>query len=78
MTEQNFPEYGTAEYYKNLFMDILGDLGDEAPTEKREAVTRNILHGFELALIDWMKYYEQSAQAFRVAHGKYIRGEFTM
>ena len=67
MTDQ----YGTAEVYRQLFADILADVGTGEP--KRDLDTAiAIMEGFELALIDWMKYHEDAAKSYRELHGRFL------
>ena len=63
--------YGTAEVYRRLFADILADVATGEP--KRDIDTAvAIMEGFELALIDWMKYHEGAAKSYRELHGRFL------
>ena len=63
--------YETANYYRQLFSDILADVGTGEP--KRDADTAvAIMEGFELAIIDWMKYHEQAIKSYRDLHGRFL------
>jgi hypothetical protein len=64
-------EYGTSEYYAELFGDILADVGTGSPEQDRTAAI-NIMEGFELALIEWMKYHEDAAKSYRELHGRFL------
>ena len=70
-------DYGSVEHYKENFADFLADVatGDR---ERDEQTIANILAGFELAICDWMGYYEDSLSRFRDLHGRFLRGEFAV
>ena len=72
MTKQ--PEYGTTEYYKNLFADCIGDLatGDAA---KDAATTLALLQGFEQAIFEWMSYHEDAVKQYRELHRRFLLGD---
>ena len=69
--------YGSTAYYKEMFADILGDLATGRDVEDEETMC-NILEGFELAIFEWLKYYEDSARRFKTLHARYLRGEFAV
>lgn len=64
-------DYGSVEYYAELFSDILADVGTGEPKNDRVAAI-NIMAGFEQAMIDWMKYHEQAAKSYRDLHGRFL------
>ena len=51
--------YGTAEYYKEQFADILADV-DAAQSSYAE----NIFNGFLYAVEDWMTYHADQVDAY--------------
>ena len=64
LKEETRPAYGTPEFYANLFSDIVGDIGDDAPVDP----TDNIIEGFIMAIDSWLEYHQGAAaryQAFR-------------
>lgn len=64
-------QYGTADFYRHHFGDILADVATGEP--KRDLATAiAIMEGFELALIDWMKYHEDAAKSYRDLHGRFL------
>jgi len=67
MTEQ----YGTAEFYRHHFGDILADVGTGEPKRDLDTAVA-IMQGFELAIIDWMKYHENAAKSYRDLHGRFL------
>lgn len=67
MTDQ----YGTAEFYRLQFGDILADVGTGKPQRDYDTAVA-IMEGFELALIDWMKYHEDAAKSYRDLHGRFL------
>ena len=56
-------EYGSSEYYSELFSDILADVGTGDPEEDK-TVARNILAGFRMAIESWADYHKTSAISY--------------
>ena len=55
------PQYGTVEYYSEMFSDILADL-----EPSRESKTPdNIYKGFLLAIDSWFEYHEEQTNVYR-------------
>ena len=54
------PEYGSVEFYKKLFSDILGDVGDEGPDP-----SANIIEAFIDALDEWQAYHQNAANRYQ-------------
>ena len=69
MTEK--PAYGTTEYYKQYFSDIIADVatGDAA---KDAATTLALLQGFEQAIFEWMNYHEDAVKNYRELHRRFL------
>jgi hypothetical protein len=67
MTDQ----YGTADFYRHHFGDILADVGTGEPKRDLDTAVA-IMQGFELAIIDWMKYHEDAAKSYRNLHGRFL------
>lgn len=51
--------YGTPEFYKEQFSDILADVDSDNP-----AYADAIVEGFLLALDDWLNYHQAQANAY--------------
>ena len=63
--------YGSPEYYKELFADIVIDAATgDADQDRKTAI--NMLQGFEQAIIEMMKYHEDSIQRYRELHGRFL------
>ncbi len=45
-------EYGTKEYYAEMFADFIADIQHDSPE-----VSNNLVAGFLLAIDDWRKYH---------------------
>ena len=58
MTDKS--EYGTVEFYKNLFSDILGDIGDDGPDP-----SANIIEAFIMSLDEWHAYHQGAAKRYQ-------------
>ena len=52
-------EYGTVEYYSEMFSDILADVDGYPET------TENIYKGFLLAIDSWLDYHTTQADVFK-------------
>ena len=63
--------YETANYYRQLFADILADVGTGEPQRDTDTAVA-LMEGFELAIIDWMKYHEQAIKSYRDLHGRFL------
>lgn len=51
--------YGTAEYYKEQFMDFIGDAQADQPENGD-----NLIKGFLLALEDWCDYHKAQVNEY--------------
>lgn len=58
-------DYGTVEYYKELFSDILADVGCRDSVDENLVEGTKILAGFEAAINDWINYHETAALSFQ-------------
>ena len=68
------PEYGTEEYYCELFSDIIADCA--TGREKEDLVTiRNVMAGYERAIMSWMNYHKDSLKRYRELHRRFITGD---
>lgn len=56
-------EYGSIEYYENMFADILADVGT-GNSAQNDIASINILLGFERAVQGWLDYHQQSATSY--------------
>ena len=59
------PEYGTKEYYADMFSDFIADVDPERPE-----TSENIIEGFKLALNGWREYHEQMKDQLEVMQKK--------
>ena len=70
MTEQK-PDWGTVDYYKNCFADILSDAGCGEQTIDEEHADA-ILQGFEEAINEWLAYHESCIKSYRNMHAAFL------
>ena len=56
------PDYGTKEYYKQYFSDILADAATGETNDKEKAML--LLQAFREAVQDWLDYHQQSADTY--------------
>ena len=61
-------EYGSEEYFADLFSDIIADL-------ETEGNIRNVMAGFEKAICSWLDYHDQSSARYRELHRRFITGD---
>ena len=45
-------QYGTAEYYAEMFADFIADAQHDSPD-----ISDNLVAGFRMAIDDWRKYH---------------------
>ena len=64
-------EYGSIEYYAELFGDIIADAAT-GETDKDRQTAVNLLQGFEKAICDWMKYHEDAVTRYKELHGRFL------
>jgi len=64
--------YNSVDNYKNLFADIIVEVGDSDCTDETIA---NIYSGFEAAIIDQMSYHDDAVKRLRKLHAAFMRGE---
>jgi len=57
-------EYGSVEYYRDYFADVIGDVGSSGNVEANRKTISNILLGFQLAVQEWSDYHETCAVSF--------------
>lgn len=66
------PEYGTREYYKRYFSDILTDapMDDNLATNYEQAMA--IMGGFQDAIDEWLQYHETAVQTFHDLRDEFL------
>lgn len=64
-------QYGTVEFYEEMFADILADVGTGSQTEDAETA-KNILLAFKNAIEGWVDYHEQSADTYKQLLADYL------
>lgn len=52
-------QYGTVEYYADMFGDLLADVQHDEPV-----TSDNIIQGFYKALDDWFEYHDKQAREY--------------
>ena len=65
MSEQNIHAYGTVEYYREYFADIIADVGTYDEIERNRVTMANVMEGFKQAVQEWMVYHDTSARSYR-------------
>lgn len=59
MTKTDRPKYGSLEYFKELFDDIVGDVQAEEPE-----IGNNMIAAFKLSLAEWRDYHKKQAEEY--------------
>ena len=52
-------QYGTAEFYEDMFSDLFADVDSDRP-----GTTENIVQGFYRALDSWFEYHDKQAREY--------------
>ena len=69
--KQNEHEYGTAEFYAAQFSDVIADVG--TGIKERDAQTAvAMMHGFELAITQWMDYHDECIKSYKQLHARFL------
>jgi len=68
-------EYGTTEYYSEMFSDILADVGSGLPEEPKDATAIRLLKAFEMAIISWLDYHDDASSRYRELHRRFLTGD---
>ena len=63
-------KYGSENYYKEIFSDIIGDCA--TGTESDETAALNIMRGFEAAILSWIDYHEDAAKKYVELHRRFL------
>ena len=66
--------YGTTEYYKGHFLDILSDAACLDTVEENTPHVERILEGFQDAVIEWLSYHQHAADTYQVMLDKFLAG----
>ena len=61
-------EYGSEEYFSDLFSDIIADL-------ETEGNIRNVMAGFEQAINSWLDYHDECSSRYRELHRRFLTGD---
>ena len=65
MTEQN--NYGSVQFYTDMFADILADVQYDNPV-----YGDNLITGFKIALREWRQYHEEQVKEYQRIEQKAI------
>ena len=55
----NYVNYGTADFYAEMFGDLLADVDAASPD-----TTKNLIEGFYRAIDSWFEYHDEQARAY--------------
>jgi hypothetical protein len=55
----SYYEYGTSDFYAEMFGDLLADVEAKNPD-----TTKNLIEGFYRAIDEWFEYHDEQARAY--------------
>ena len=64
-------EYGTPQFYAELFSDIMADVGTGI-RQRDEQVALAMMQGFQLAIEQWLSYHEDCARSYQDLHRRFM------
>lgn len=70
------PEYGSIEYYKEYFSDVICDAGSGESPEEQIAESMKILEGFKQAVLSWLEYHRTSAMTYEDLFNQFMNYDF--
>ena len=70
------PEYGTVEYYKEYFSDVLCDAASGDELEDQIEASMKILEGFKQAIESWFHYHRTSAITYEDLLNHFLNQHF--
>lgn len=70
------PEYGSIEYYKEYFSDVICDAGSGENLEEQIAESMKILQGFKLAVLSWLEYHRTAAMTYEDLFNQFMNYDF--
>ena len=59
------PQYGSVEYYRDYFADIICGVSESDDIEQNREVIANIMAGFRMAIKESILYHDVSAESYR-------------
>ena len=69
------PEYGSVEFYKQYFDDILADVGTSNSAAENIEVALVLLQAFEASINEWMTYHQSCADSYATMLDKFMYGK---
>lgn len=57
--------YGSVEYYRDHFADLIGDVSGSDDIEQNREVIANVMAGFRMAIKESILYHDASAESYR-------------
>tara|TARA_B100001778_G_scaffold138679_1_gene113971 strand:- start:2381 stop:2653 length:273 start_codon:yes stop_codon:yes gene_type:complete len=69
------PDYGSVEFYKQYFDDILADVGTSNSAAENIEVALVVLEAFEASINEWMTYHQSCAESYVTMLDKFMYGK---
>tara|TARA_B100001248_G_scaffold236402_1_gene199777 strand:+ start:342 stop:695 length:354 start_codon:yes stop_codon:yes gene_type:complete len=63
--------YGSVEYYRDHFADLIGDVSGSDDIEQNCKVIANVMVGFRMAIKESILYHDVSAESYRELMNKF-------
>ena len=70
------PEYGSVDYYREYFSDVLCDAGSGEDLEDQIEASMKILEGFKQAVESWLHYHRTSAATYEDLLNNFLKRDF--
>lgn len=74
-TETSNADYGTVEYYKDCFDDIIADIGNSSDPSENIQAAFIVLQAFEQSINEWLSYHQSCAESYETMLDKFIYGK---
>ena len=71
------PEYGSREFYAEMFSDIISDTGCYETVEENYETVMKIMGGFQDAIESWLNYHRVAAESFEDLRDEYLGFSFS-
>ena len=67
--------YGSVDFYKGQFDDILADIGCSSSDGENNEVALTVLQAFELSINEWINYHQSCANSYTSMLDKFLYGK---
>lgn len=68
-------EFGSVEYYRDYFSDVIADVGSHDDIEANRKTISNVLVGFKQAVTEWLSYHNTCAESYRELMDEFLKSD---